>query len=196
MKKLSLYAFGFVCLWLGGCQEEPTAASRAAQVKQAYDLEAFLNEEAQALSQATSKVTKTVYETGHPKETKTLSQLAWDQELAPFSEADLNKPALIGLYTEEISTNAAGQTRKQYRAKKNAKTNIQEAVYTFDAQGRLVQVDAVILQENMLFKTRKKLHLEARPDQKPRLQRYRLDETQELMFMSPDEYAVEGVVLK
>ncbi|WP_460444331.1 hypothetical protein, partial [Amycolatopsis magusensis] len=96
---------------------------------------------------------------------------------------------------EEVSTNAAGQTVKHYRAQEDAKTNLQEATYTFDPKGQLVQVDALILQENLMFKTRKKLHLEARPNQTPRLKRYRLDETQELMFMSPDEYGVEGVIL-
>ncbi|WP_460893673.1 hypothetical protein [Rufibacter soli] len=193
----NIYFLICLCLPLamGSCQEEPTAASRAARVKQAYDMEGFLNQEAKALAQAQPKVTKTVYETGKAKDTKTLSTLKWADELAPFSDADLNKPALMGLYSEEVSTNAAGQTVKHYRAQEDAKTNLQEATYTFDPKGQLVQVDALILQENLMFKTRKKLHLEARPNQTPRLKRYRLDETQELMFMSPDEYGVEGVIL-
>jgi hypothetical protein len=193
----NIYSFICLCLafWMSSCQEEPTAASRAARVKQAYDMEGFLNQEAQALAQSQPKVTKTVYETGKAKDTKTMQGVDWPSELAPFSDADLNKPALMGLYTEEVSTNAAGQTVKHYQAQEDAKTNLQEATYTFDPQGQLVQVDALILQENLMFKTRKKLHLEAQPNQTPRLKRYRLDETQELMFMSPDEYGVEGVIL-
>ncbi|WP_161947714.1 hypothetical protein [Rufibacter ruber] len=193
MKKNFTLSCCALAVWVSSCQEQP--APTAAQSKQqAFGLEAYLNQEAQNLHQATAAVTKTVSENGKAQETKTFSQLNWAEELGPFAEADINKPALLGAFTEEKTTNAAGQTVHRYRAKEEADATVRDVAYTFDAQGQLVQVDATLVQENMLFNTQKKLHLELQPAASPRLQSYSLDETQKLMFMGPQRYSVAGKV--
>lgn len=179
------------------CDEEPTAAERrASQVMQAFNVVEFLEQEVQSLSSQKVAVQKYVSKGSEAIETKAFQNLNWVEELAPFADADLNKPALIGLFTEEQTLDEAGQTVRRFVAKEAADTNVQEAVYTFNAQGQLVQLDATIRQENMLFETLKQLHLKVDPSATPRLQRYRLDETQKLLFMGAEQYGVEGKVLQ
>ncbi|WP_181307335.1 hypothetical protein [Rufibacter sp. XAAS-G3-1] len=177
------------------CQDE-TAAPVMQSTHQAYDLVGFLDQEADALSAQKALVTKTVSTADNPTETKTISTINWAEELAPFADADINKPALAGLFTEEVKTNPLGQQVRRYTAKEDADTNVQQVTYLFDAQGRLVQVDATIVQENMLFNTQKILHLEAQPSAAPTIRLYRLDETQKLMFMDAQRYGVLGEIAR
>ncbi|WP_192822638.1 hypothetical protein [Rufibacter sp. LB8] len=194
LKKLFFFACVAAIIGVQSCNDAPNPAGLSPQNTQAFDVNAFLAQEAEALNQAKAPVSKTVTQADQKAETKTISGLDWAQELAPFSDTDINKPALMGLFNEEKSTNAAGQTQHRFTAKPDASTNVQEVIYTFNSQNQLVQVDATIVQENMLFETKKVMQLVAQPEKTPRLQRYRLQETQKLLFMSEDAYGVEGIV--
>ncbi|KAA3440489.1 hypothetical protein FOA19_07500 [Rufibacter hautae] len=181
---------------LGGsaCQDKGTMAPVVKSTHQAYDLVGFLDREAQALNTKKAMVRKAVAEDGTVKETKTITSLNWTEELAPFADADINKPALKGLFTVDSSSDALGQQVRRYTAKEDARTNVQEVTYTLDAKGQLVQLDATILQDNMLFGTKKVLHLEAHSGTAPHLVRYHLDETQKLLLMGAERYSVTGEV--
>jgi hypothetical protein len=176
------------------CQEETTAPV-VQSTYQAYDLVGFLDQEAKALTEQQAAARKTVSEAGTQKEAKTIASLNWSEELGAFADADINKPALKGLFTKNVSSNALGQQVHHYQAQEGAKTNVKEVTYTLDAQGQLVQLDATIVQENMLFKTQKQLHLEAHSGPSPRLIRYHLDEMQKLLLMGPDRYTITGEVV-
>ncbi|KAA6438120.1 hypothetical protein FOE74_00325 [Rufibacter glacialis] len=182
--------------WMGAtsCQDE-TIAPVMQSTHQAYDLVGFLDQEAQALQQQKAASHKTVSEAGAKKESKIIEALNWAEELAPFADADINKPALKGLFTQTESTNALGQQVLRYQAKEDAATNVQEVTYTLDSQDQLVRLQATIVQENMLFKTRKRMHLEARSGAPGRLTRYQLDEMQKLLLMEADHYSVTGEVV-
>jgi len=196
MKNIFILTLCGCFLLLSACDEEPTVAERAGRPKQAFDVAGYLDEEVRSLAGQPVTVRKTVLEEGKAKEMKTFRSLNWSNELASFAEIDLNKPALVGLFEQEETTNQAGHTVRRYTAKDGAKTNVKEAVYTFNGQGELLQIDATIWQENMLFETLKQMHLQLQPNAVPRLQRYRLEETQELLFMDAEQYGVEGVVLR
>ncbi|RNI23673.1 hypothetical protein [Rufibacter latericius] len=184
-----------ILLGSSACEDEGTTAPVVQRTHQAYDLVSFLDQEAQALMEKKATVRKTVSEAGKIRETKTFPSLNWTEELAPFADADINKPALTGLFNKETSSNAMGQQVIRYKAKEDASTNVQEVTYTLDAKGQLVQLDAVILQENMMFNTKKLLHLEAHSGPSPRVVRYHLDETQKLLFMGAERYSVTGEVI-
>lgn len=163
---------------------------------QAYDLVGFLDQEANALMEQKAASRKTVSEAGTLKEAKTISSMNWSEELGVFADADINKPALKGLFTKQVSSNAQGQQVLHYKAADGADTNVQEVTYTLDAQGQLVQLDATIVQENMFFNTLKQMHLEAQSGSSPRLIRYHLDETQKLLLMGADRYSITGEVVE
>lgn len=195
MKKYISLTCCAVAFWLSSCQDQPVASVAQAN-QQAFDLEGFLNQEVKNLEQAQAAVTKSVSEDGQPKETKTFRQLNWAEELGAFADADINKPALRGQYTEETTTNAQGQTVRRYHAKEGTHANVREVVFTFDRQNRLLQMHAALDQENILFRTQKQLQLELQPDAVPRLQRYRLTETQKLLLMGQEQYGVAGEVVQ
>ena len=191
MRKSSLLLGLAVSLSMVSCQDQPMPKA-ARSTGQAFDLVGFLDREAQALSQSNAKVKKTVLEDGQVKETKVLQSIDWPQELGTFADADLNKPALLGLFAIEKTTNAQGQQVHHYTAKEDADAIVKEATYTLDAQGRLVQFEATMLQKNFLFTTSKQLLVKAQPGTTPALQAYSLDESQTLLFFDTERYGVQG----
>ncbi|WP_205501389.1 hypothetical protein [Rufibacter psychrotolerans] len=195
LQKSAVIICAALAVGASACQED-TAAPAARRTQQAYDLAGFLDQEAKALSAQQAAARKTVSEGGVIKEAKTVSTLNWAEELGPFADADINKPALTGLFTKTTSFNAQGQQVHRYQAKEDVASNVKEVTYTLDAQGQLVRLDATIVQENMLFQTQKLLHLEAPSGPSPRLLRYSLDETQKLLLMEPDRYRVTGEVIR
>ncbi len=196
MRKLLAVFLTFLTFTLAACDDEPTAAERASAPKQAFDLASLLDQEVKTLASQSVSVRKTIFADGKAQETKTMQNLDWSAELASFYEIDLNKPALMGLFIEEQTVNTDGLAVKTYTAKEGARTNVKKAEYTFNEQGKLLRADATIRQENLMFKTSKEMHLAFDPSGVPRLQSYRLDETQELRFMSPEQYGVAGEVVK
>ncbi|WP_062543506.1 hypothetical protein [Rufibacter tibetensis] len=193
--KASTFALITFMIGATACQDETTPRVMQS-THQAYDLIGFLNKEAQALSAQKAAARKKVSTPEGSAETKTFPSLNWSEELAPFADADINKPALKGLFDEQVTTNALGQQVRTYKAKEDASTNVKEVTYTLDAQGQLVQLDATIAQENMLFRTQKQMHLKVQAGSSPSLTRYRLDETQKLLLMGADHYSVMGEVVK
>ncbi|MFC6996491.1 hypothetical protein [Rufibacter roseus] len=196
MKKTFQLLLAGLVLSLSACDDAPAPGGVKSEVQQAFDVNGLLAQEVDALAKQEVTVKKTVSKGGAAEETKTFKNLNWVEELAPFSDADLNKPALVGLFNVEETTNSARQTVRRYTAKEDADTYVEEAVYTFNPEGQLVQLDAIIRQDNVLFNTLKQLHLKFDPTAIPRLQRYRLDETQKLLFMDQEMYGVTGEIIK
>ncbi|MBC3539403.1 hypothetical protein ACFSC6_17930 [Rufibacter sediminis] len=194
VKKSTFVLVSALLLGTGACQDDGKAAPEVPRTQQAYDVVSFLDQEANALTAKKAAVRKTVSKEGKVNEEKIFTSLNWTEELAPFADADINKPALKGLFDEQTFTNAQGQQVRTYKAKEDASTNVQEVTYVLDAQGQLMQLDAVIVQENMMFNTKKLLHLEAQAGPSPRLLRYRLDETQKLLLVGAERYTVTGEV--
>lgn len=182
-------------LWLSSCDAPATNPARL-NTHQAFDLAGFLNQEANALAQQKVAVKKTVSEAGEAKETKTLQNLDWKEELGSFADADINKPALKGLFDIDKATNPAGDQLIQFTAKEGAKTPVRRLSYVLNSKGQLLQLNAMINQESFLFKTYKRLYLEANPSQTPQLQLYQLEETQKLLFMHPEEYGIVGEIAR
>ncbi|MFB9863084.1 hypothetical protein [Rufibacter immobilis] len=196
-RRAPLLGLVFILFGASACEEEqPTGPTTARRTQQAFDLVTFLDQETKALSAQPAAVRKTVSEEGKPTETKTIATLHWGEELGAFADADINKPALTGAFTQETSNNAAGQQVHRYKAKDGANTNVQEVTYTVNAQGQLVQLSATMVQENMLFRTQKQLFLQAQPGATPSLQRYRLEETQKLLLMDAQHYGVAAEVVR
>ncbi len=192
-RKSAVLLFTALSLGASACQEETTAPV-VRRIHQAYDLVSFLDQEAKALSDLNAVSRKSVSQDGSVTEAKIISTINWAEELGSFADADINRPALAGVFTKEVSSDALGQQVHRYKAKEDASTNIQQVTYTLDAKGQLVQLDATIVQENFLFKTQKLLHLEAHSGPSPRLVRYFLDETQKLMLMDAQRYTITGEV--
>ncbi|QHL88077.1 hypothetical protein GU926_11800 [Nibribacter ruber] len=195
MRKVTLLFGLSVCLLSVSCQDQPVPRA-ARSTHQAFDLVGFLDQEAKSLEQAHAQVKKTVLEDGQVMETKTMQDIEWAQELGTFSEADLNKPALLGLFDVQKTTNAQGQQVYQFTAKEDTDAMVQKATYTLDGQGRLVQLEATLLQKNFLFTTHKQLTLHAQPGTHPQLQSYSLDESQTLLFSNTERYGVKGEVVR
>ena len=72
-----------------------------------FDLKGFIEAETDRISKMQS-FTKTAYVNGE-KETKTLSQINIENELKPFYNSDINKPAWAGKYTIDSTFNQANE---------------------------------------------------------------------------------------
>ncbi|WP_345167063.1 hypothetical protein [Nibribacter koreensis] len=103
---------------------------------------------------------------------------------------------MLGLFDIEKTTNAQGQQVHHYTVKEDADAIVKEATYVLDAQGRLVQFEATMLQKNFLFTTHKQLFIKAQPGLMPSLQAYSLDESQTLLFSNSERYGVQGQIVR
>ncbi len=75
----------------------------------------------------------------------------WKEELAPFFELDLNKPAYAGRFTIK---NMANQTT--YNALDSA-TNIKQVVITFNANQQVESIAFALSEKNNLYQSTKQL---------------------------------------
>ena len=160
-----------------------------------FDLTGFLDTQRDYLESVSPGVTRTVLTDGAAPETQRRARVAWDRELALFYEADINKPALRGLYTETATPLPDGGTRRTYQRQPAAHPTIRELTVETAPDGGVRRIAAVQDEQNALFASER--HLTLRCDPAPdrnRLLSYDIKGKQKLVFFAPTTYEVRAEI--
>ncbi len=179
---------------LAACSSAPGAATPELP-PQYFDLKTFLDGQRAYLESVSPAVTRTVQTDGVAPETQRLVRVAWERELHFFYEADLNKPALRGLYSETATSLPDGTTRRTYRRRLGAHAAIRELRVETTPEGSVRSVEATQDDRNALFASER--HLTLRCDPTPdhnRLLAYGIQGRQKLVFFRPTTYDVRAEV--
>ena len=194
MTQIFKRGFLWVGLLLAACGTPPTAAPPALPPFY-FDLTRLLDEQRAYLESVSPGVTRTVRADDVPAETQRLTNVAWDRELRFFYDADLNKPALRGLYTTDSVGLPGGGTRRTYRRRPAETAPIREMTVETGPGGAVRLVQAVQDDRNMLFASERRLtlRLDPAPDHN-RLLSYEIGGRQKLRFFGETTYEVRAEV--
>ena len=185
---------GLLALGLAACSGAPTAAPPALPPLY-FDLKGFLDGQRAYLESVSPAVTRTVQASDGPGETQRLVRVNWERELHFFYEADLNKPALRGFYTETATPLPGGATRRTYERRAGEHTAIRTLSVETGPGDAVRLVEAVQDDRNALFASER--HLTLRCDPAPdhnRLTAYEISGRQKLIFFEPTTYQVRAEV--
>lgn len=193
MRKYTAALVG-VLLGLAGCGPGDTATVRPnpANRRPAYfNLLGFLEQQSTLLSQRRPAVEKQVLLRDGQQEVTRVQPTEWAKELQVFQQADINKPALRGLYSVDSAALPAGLMRRTYRRLPGTDHPVEQL--TVVSQGTMVQdITATVAQDNPLVYSAKTLELHCQNGQ---LMQYRVNGVQKLILFDSVRYAVRGRVL-
>lgn len=172
--------FGLFALGLGACADRGSTE----QAQPVYfDLAGLIGQQVAQLGQLPAKATKSTQMNGKI-DRRTGLMVNWEQELALFAKADLNKPVLREAYT--IQKTATGIT---YTAKESGLV-----VEYLRISGLGAVPDSVAIryhEKNTLYLTQREMYLTFANEQ---LRSYRIKGYQQMVLSDTVHYAVEGQV--
>lgn len=185
----------------GSPGEDATVRANPANRKPGYfDVKQFLDAQVAELSRQQPAVEKQVQLRNGQTETTRVSKTDWSKELQIFYQADINKPALRGAYSERVGapySNAAGKSVYAYVRKPGVDATVESlTINTLGAAGPKDQVEeltAVIKQDNALFYSEKKVSMRSNNNQ---LTEYEVRGVQKLAFFDTVRYSVRTRVLQ
>lgn len=183
-------------LLLGACNGPDNAEVRTnpANRKPGYfDVKGFLDQQTAQLSQRQPAVEKQVRLRDGAVETTRVTQTDWSKELQIFYQADINKPALRGAYSESVGapySNPTGRGQYAYTRKPGVDALVESL--TINTLGgtpkdHLENLTAVVKQDNPLFYSEKKLQLRTRNGL---LSEYQVTGIQKLVLFDTVRYSV------
>lgn len=164
----------------------PTSAEAAAS----FSVGAFLDTQVQYLQAEKPMVLKSVQTGSQPTETVQTSDLNWEEELSAFFEADINKPALQDKFIEERQTLPDGSTRINYRRIEGQDAPVASLDLLTAPTNQIKQLDAVILENNILFFSKRKLSLST--NSAGHISNYRVEGVQKLIFGDSLHYRIDA----
>ncbi|PKV67289.1 hypothetical protein [Pontibacter ramchanderi] len=182
---------GLLALLCGFTACERPTPPLAAGKEPAYDLTAYLQEQTARLQQEQPPVLKSVITKGQPTETIQLEELDWEKELAIFQEVDLSRPALRDFYSDERHTLPNGSTMSVFTKNVEAAAPVERLQLTVSPAKKLEQLEAVVLEENLLFYSKRNIRLMAEPGT-GNLSSYRVEGVQKLIFGDSLRYRVDA----
>ncbi|RSK31240.1 hypothetical protein [Hymenobacter metallilatus] len=180
-------------LGLAACGPGDTATVRPnpANRKPAYfNLLGFLEQQSTLLNQQQPDLEKQVLLRDGKRETTRVRKTDWTKELQIFQQADINKPALRGLYAVNSTTLPSGLVQRTYRRQSGTDHPVEEL--TVVSQDAVVHdVTAKVAQNNPLVYSAKTLELHC---QNGRLVNYSVNGVQKLVLFDSVRYAVRAQV--
>ncbi|PVY40412.1 hypothetical protein [Pontibacter virosus] len=180
----------FALLWgLAAC-ERPTPPL-ATDREPAYDLTGYLQAQTARLQQEQPPVLKSVITKGQPTETLQMEELDWEKELAIFQEVDLSRPALRDFYREERHSLPNGSTVSIFTKDAEAAAPVDRLQLTISPSQKLESLEAMVLEENLLFYSKRNISLSAEPGT-GNLSSYRVEGVQKLIFGDSLRYRVDA----
>lgn len=179
---------------LSACQpgEDATVRPNPANRKPEYfELLSFLEKQETLLSQRKPIVEKQVVLRDGHQETARVTQTDWVKELQIFQQADINKPALRGLYQVDCSTLESGLIRCRYSRQPGTEHPVEQLTVLSD--GPIVQeLTATVAQDNPLVYSAKTMTLRCQNGQ---ISSYQVSGVQKLVLFDSVRYAVRSRVL-
>ncbi|MDU0370605.1 hypothetical protein ACFPAF_09400 [Hymenobacter endophyticus] len=181
-------------LGLASCGPGDTATVRPnpANRKPAYfNLLGFLEQQSTLLGQRRPAVEKQVLLRDGQQEVTRVQPTEWAKELQIFQQADINKPALRGLYVVDSAALSSGLVQHTYRRLPGTDHPVEQL--TVVSRDSVVQdITASIDQDNPLVYSAKTVELHCQNGQ---LTSYRVNGVQKLILFDSVRYAVRGRVL-
>ena len=110
-------SWGWLCgliLWMG-CVETDRAPDGDAQ-QRFFDLSDYFEAEMETLRTRNEQLQKTV-RLNETEESKTINDVEWGREFAPFVSSDINRVALLDRYTADTTRTADDQLKIVYAAR-------------------------------------------------------------------------------
>ena len=184
--------FGFLAglSLLTACGAGPEAPDPAARRTAYFDLAGFLKQQSTLLNQRRPVVEKQVLLRDGQQETTRVAQTDWTKELQIFQQADINKPALRGLYATDSLTLPSGAVQRTYRRQPGADSPV-EQLSVVSAGPQVQDLTATVAQDNPLVYSAKHLEMHY---QNGLLANYRVTGVQKLILFDSVHYAVWGTV--
>lgn len=171
MRKVTCLLFTVILLSACSQNSEPSR-----QQKYFFDIAGYFQRQAEILKN--KKVLKTVQKNG-VSETKTLEISDWQQELALFTEADINKPAWKNSYKVDSGANKLLYTAKE------ADLRVQKITINFANEGQVKQIAISTQSTNLLYHTTENLLFVADSA-------YRIEKHQKVLLLGANDYLING----
>jgi hypothetical protein len=153
------------------------------QIHQYFDLSLYVNSLATKLSNEHSLLQKIILNNGDT-ETIVLDSVNWAEELKPFADAGINKPAWINAY--DADTTIGDSTIIEYRATEEDPP-VRKLTVCY-RQGKPVRVSLYRKKSNIYYQTRGWYEINDNG--------YSIKASQKVRFMDEVYYNVRGIFLK
>jgi len=179
---LLVWSFAFACTG-----QTPEEVSNDLLSVSYFDTRLLVQNISQHVSNQSAKVRKRVALNQKIEEKEQLVK-DWNKELVFFSEASINKKALLGTYQLVSPTK-----NEQKYTTLDPHNKVKTVSWNKDLTTELEKVQIHYLDENALFRIERKLTLTYKGAQ---LYTYHIDGTKQMMFGEPVSYLVEGELLR
>jgi len=168
------------CTLLSACNEEV----KENQTNKYFDLKGLIASQIKILIKRKPEVQKSILIAGK-SENKAVKTIDWAKELALFIQADLNKPAFSQSYQVDSSS-----TGVKYTLKETEKLPVKYLNITKLEAGR-INIEALINNENYLYKTERHLSLSVKNNQ---VTDYQINGFQKIIFGDQKNFKINGEI--
>ncbi len=193
IKKNAGYFANFIGLFLllascfiSSCQNKETADHTT--TKPYFDLKGFFVHEIQTLNSKQARLNKTVWLNEREEKKSGMTALNWENELALFADADLNKAAFIGQYHTDTLPVAADTIGIVYTALKPDLRVQRAALYCSPDQKTVYRIDIKNKVRNPLYSSDEALYYIPQKE-------YGISNRQKVMWRKADSLSIKGVFL-
>jgi hypothetical protein len=177
-------------LWATVACERPEPSASATKTAP-YNLTGYLQEQTKRLQQEKPVVLKSVTTQNKPTETIETSEVDWEKELSIFQEVDLSRPALRDFYQEQQQTLPDGSKATVFSKSEEAAAPVQQLQLLFSPSQQLEHLEAIVMEENILFYSKRKITLSAERGT-GNLTSYRVEGVQKLVFGDSLHYRIDA----
>lgn len=170
-----------------------TSSIKEKPINTYYDIDSLLNQQLSLLINADLSIEKQIFIDGEKElDTVSFDSLGWNNELAVFRIADINKPNLKGLYvaTEERS---ADQTIWRYTTKKPS-LGIEYLLVYFSKDQQVKKIEARYNEDNALYTSERNLSLIFNPKTKL-LSSYTVEGSQKMIMKEAVNFKIASEIL-
>ncbi|MFD2999908.1 hypothetical protein ACFS7Z_06025 [Pontibacter toksunensis] len=181
----------FLVLLLATTSCERPAPPTSAEAAASYNLTTYLQQQIERLQAEQPMVLKSVTTEGKETETVETSAVDWEDELAVFEQADLNRPALEEYYTKQEQVLNNGDIVVEYNRVEDAEPLVHYLRLELTADRKLKQLNALIQDQNVLFYSRRNVQLNADPTS-GNISGYRVEGVQKLVLSDSLHYRVDA----
>ncbi|GHA65157.1 hypothetical protein [Pontibacter akesuensis] len=188
MAKYTSFLLAGLLLVTAACERPAPPASDKADTY--FDLTAYLQEQKRELQANQPMVLKAVATQGQAPEIKETTAIDWEDELTVFEQVDLNRPSLQEYYTKQEQVLEDGSVAVEYTKLPDAEAQVAYLRLRLSPEGRLLQLNARLQDENIIFFSNRSVQLDANA-QTGDISSYKVEGVQKMVFGDSLRYMVE-----
>jgi hypothetical protein len=173
---------------------EPQVA-QLVHVNKYFDLESYLKNQADYLSEASVVVNKQLRLNGE-QENQRLQKVDWDKEFAFFKEADINKSAWRNSFSVDSLVDSTAGKRSVVYTSIDESINVEWLKLNYDPGKRLTSIEARVAGKNMLYSTGRYMFIDCFYDKSDslRIKSYMLNGYQKLILQDSVNYNIKAEI--